>query len=421
MANNKHLTLTERYTIESGLNNNASRTAIAETLNKSKSTICKEVISHNVLQVFSRIGTPAKGTYDCTKIHECGYKSFCPNACSNRVPVPCKRKDSPSGVCNGCPQKGSCKLTKKLYIAEEAQADYEYTLVDSRVGWDITYSQAKELANTLGPCLKQGQSIAAILMENPNIDYSEKTIYNYIEQGVFREFGINNMDLRKKVSRKETKKKYVFKPRENRQYLKGRTYSDYERYIAEHPNASILEMDTVYNDVSNGPFIQTFQFVKYNFMIGIYHDTKTAQDMLEGLRTLHDALGEETFKKFAEVILTDRGTEFTMVEEMEALGCKVFYCDPMCSWQKPHVENNHILFRYICPKKTNLKQLGLHGQEDLDTIFSHINSYPREVLQGKSPIQVFRFFYPESNVLEQLKIKEIDPDQINLKPNLIKK
>ena len=48
----------------------------------------------------------------------------------------------------------------------------------------------------------------------------------------------------------------------------------------------------------------------------------------------------------------------------------------MQSSQKPHVENNHRLFRYICPKGTDLKQLGLHSQKDLDLLFSHINSYP---------------------------------------------
>ena len=110
-----------------------------------------------------------------------------------------------------------------------------------------------------------------------------------------------------------------------------------------------------------------------------------------------------------------------MAFEIEALGCRIFYCDPMASWQKPHVENNHRLLRCICPKEVDLYALGLRSQADLDLIFSHINSYRRESLHGKSPIQVFKFYYPDSDLLERLGLKEIDPDDITLTPDLIKK
>lgn len=79
----------------------------------------------------------------------------------------------------------------------------------------------------------------------------------------------------------------------------------------------------------------------------------------------------------------------------------------MQSCQKPHVENNHRLLRYILPSNKNLKDLGLQSQEDLDLIFSHINSYVREELKGKSPIEVFTFYYHEHiDILEKLKIKK---------------
>lgn len=421
MANNKHLSLSDRFIIERGLNNGSSRKSIADTLGMDKSSICKEIKNHSFFQPFSRQGVSTLGTYDCIHIDACGYRSFCTNACSNRVSIPCKTKDSSSGVCNGCKQRSSCKLTKKLYDAKKAQLEYEYTLKDSRLGWNISYSEIKELASILKPLLDQGQSVAHILMTHPEIKLCEKTIYNYIDQGAFEQFGILNMNLRSRISRKLSKKKCEYKPRKDRKYLKGRTYKDFENYIAAHPNASIVEMDTVYNDVSNGPFIQTFQFVDYHFMKGIFHKTKTSLDMLEGVKQIHSAIGEEEFKKIFEVILTDRGSEFVCAEEMEKLGCHVFYCDPMASSQKPHVENNHNLFRFICPSGTDLKKIGLHSQKDVNLVFSHVNSYARKSLKGKSPIQVFHFFHSESKVLERLEIKEIDSKSIDLTPNLIKK
>ena len=93
----------------------------------------------------------------------------------------------------------------------------------------------------------------------------------------------------------------------------------------------------------------------------------------------------------------------------------------MASSQKPHVENNHNLFRYVCPSGADLKKIGLRSQEDVDLIFSHVNSYKRESLMGKSPIEVFNFFHDDSNILEKLEIKEIDSESIDLTVNLIKK
>lgn len=421
MPNNKHLTFSDRLSLEKGLDNNASRSSLGKVLNKDKSTICKEIKNHAQLVPYSRQGLSSKGTYDCIHIDKCGYNAFCPKTCDKCTPIPCKRKDSPSGVCNGCPERSSCKLTKKIYSTETAQEEYEQELRDSRVGWNLTYNEAKELADILKPLLQAGQSLAHILMNHPEIPYSEKTLYTYIDEGVLREFGITNMNLRKKVGRKMTKKKkQIYKPRKDNRYLKGRTYLDYQNYIAEHPDASIVEMDTVYNNVSQGPFVQTFQFVKYHYMKGIYHDIKTSEEMVNGLKQLHDELGEKDFKKLVNVVLTDRGSEFSKVEEMEALGCKVFYCDPMASWQKPHVENNHLLFRYVCPKEKDLKKLGLLSQTDVDLIFSHVNSYRRKQLHGKSPYEVFEFFY-SSPIMDRLNIKKIDPDNINLTPDLIKK
>lgn len=421
MANNKHLTLSDRIVIEKGLNNNSSRKSIADTLGMDKSSICKEIKNHSFFKKFSRSGVSSYGTYDCVHIERCGFNSFCPNACNKRVPIPCKTKDSSSGVCNGCDKKSSCKLTKKIYEAQTAQDEYEYTLKDSRTGWNISSLEARDLAETLKPLLEKGQSIAHILMTHPEIKYCEKTIYNYIEQGAFEQFGIKNIDLRIKVRRKPSKKKGIYKPRKDKKYLKGRTYKDFENYMAQHPEASVVEMDTVYNDVSNGPFIQTFQFVKYHFMKGIFHACKNSDEMYKGVYLIYSALGEKDFKNLFEVILTDRGSEFVCAEDMEKLGCHVFYCDPMASSQKPHVENNHNLFRYVCPSGADLKKIGLRSQEDVDLIFSHVNSYKRESLMGKSPIEVFNFFHDDSNILEKLEIKEIDSESIDLTVNLIKK
>ncbi len=241
--------------------------------------------------------------------------------------------------------------------------------------------------------------------------------------GVFHSFGLTDLDLRSKVSRKMKKKDQIkYKKREERAYLKGRTYDCYEAYMKAHPSAAVVEMDTVYNDVSKGPFIQTFMFVAFGIMIGIYQTTKTAESMVNGLRIIKTLLGDELFKSVAQVLLTDRGTEFSDAEGFEELIGKIFYCDPMASWQKPHCENNHRLLRFICPNEKDLYQLGLQSQADVDLIFSHINSYPREERYGKSPIEEFVFYHNNANsILELLHINQVPKDEVTLIPELIKK
>lgn len=175
MANNKHLTFSDRIIIEKGLNNNSSRKSITDTLGMDRFSICKEIKKHSFYKKFSRTGILSCGTYDCIHIKTCGFNSFFHHTCDKRFPIPCKTKDSSSGICNGCIKKSSCKLTKKLYKVQSAQKEYEYTLVNSRIGWDLSFQEVKKLADILSPLL---------------------------EQGAFEQFGIKDINLRIKVKRK---------------------------------------------------------------------------------------------------------------------------------------------------------------------------------------------------------------------------
>ena len=84
--------------------------------------------------------------------------------------------------------------------------------------------------------------------------------------------------------------------------------------------------------------------------------------------------------------------------------------------QKPHVENNHNYLRNIIPNGIRLDKI---TQEELDMVFSHINSTPRASLNGKTPYEAFAFFYGEE-LLNKLNIKKIDRDEVTLMPYLLK-
>ena len=221
-------------------------------------------------------------------------------------------------------------------------------------------------------------------------------------------------------------KAVVYKKREDRKFLVGRKYDDYKAYISENPDSFVLQMDTVYNDVTNGPFIQTFKFVKAGILFAIYHEEKTAEDMLKGLIYLESILGKEIFEKYVNVVLTDRGGEFSYAERMEmrddgSRRTRVYYCDPMQAGQKGTLEKKHVELRYILPKETDLKALGLTDQNKLNLVLSHMNSHSVESLGGKSPMELTEFLYPDLyEKFIEFGITKIEKDRVTLAPYLLK-
>ena len=418
---NKALTINERHIIETGIHNGSTKTAIADTIGKDKSTVGKEIKLHRFLK--HKCSMPL----ECSGYARCKFGRHCQVSCPSYTKFTCSRRDRSPGACNGCASFSRCRFDKYIYDASMAHSEYRRTLVDSREGVNLTVQQAKELAQVIGPLLAKGHSPYQIINDHPELGICEKTLYNYIDQQVFSVAGISNISLRRKVSRKiPGKKAHMYKKRADRAFLKGRTYQDFQAYMDGNPGMHVLQMDTVYNDITNGPFIQTFKFMGSGLMAAVYHKTKTAADMVRGIDILEEALGREMFDAFACVLLTDRGTEFSDAEGMEnrddgSRRCRVFYCDPMQSGQKGSLENNHELLRYICPKDTDLYALGLTSQDKLNLAISHINSSSVESLAGKSPIEYARFMYPQFwERLEAFGIKEIPRDRIILKPYLLK-
>lgn len=421
-SNNKnlHLTVQERIIIEKGIENGSTKAAIALTIGKDKSTVGKEIKKHRELV--------HKSSYkiNCANMKNCSHNHVCDN-CADFKPFTCNRRDRSPGACNGCSKYTHCRYDKYRYKADFSHKKYREDLVDSRTGINMSYEECKAMADIIVPLIKAGHSPYHIVTNHPELNISEKTLYNYIENGIFREFGLLDIDLRIKTKRKITKKaSNKYKKREDKKYLNGRTYDDFINYTAENKNLSVVEMDTVYNNGSTGPFMQTFKFLDYSFMFIVYQEEKTAKSMVEGVDFLEKILGEDLFSEEVAIIKTDRGSEFCDAEgfekeENESRRTRIFYCDPMASGQKGSLENNHKEIRYICPKENDLNDLGLNSQEKANLIVSHINSQSKEHLKGKSPLEVMEFMNPALyQKFKDFGIERINKDNIVLKPYLLK-
>ncbi len=397
---NTHLTLDDRKAIQKGIENNATKTAIALLIGKDNSTVGKEIKSH-------RLFYPHR------------FLSFNKSSVSHDS---CKYRDRSPGACNGCQFYKTCKKTRYFYDALKAQTQYEHTLVTTREGIMLCEDQVRRIGKLIAPLIEQGQSIAQIYVtHSQELRVSEKTLYHYIDQGVFRDYGILNLSLKEKVNRKPRATKH--KQRKSPANYTGHTYKDYQELIASGHDFLTVEMDTLYNN-PKGPFLQTLILSDCMLMIGFLHTSKTAQSMASTLDTLQDALGTTRYKKIFGLLLADRGTEFEThsLFEFDKNGERrslIYYCDPMCPHQKPHVENNHNYVRDILPNSFDLLNL---SQKDIDKIFLHINNTPRLSKGKRTPIEILEFLYKEDYeaLMKAFKLYKLHPDEVKLTPQLLK-
>ena len=410
---NKHLTFEERCKIEEYINKGFRKYQIANELNKSQSTILREIRNNRLLKprkIFN------ENPFNCIHLKDC---KVCTGKCKYYETEKCNRRDKFIGACNNCPDIKKCKLDQYFYKAKFAHEKYRETLVDARQGVNLNTYELFEIAHIICPLIDKGQSLYTILNNHPEIKLSVKTLYNYIEMGLFKDWGITNLSLKRKVKRKIRSKK--LKKRNEPANYTGRKYEDYLQFKEENPDVPTTEMDTVFNNQA-GPYIQTFIFENTSLMIGILHTEKTADSMSKALDLIQDKLSNEEYQKIFSLLLTDRGTEFSKPIQFEVnidtgeIRSKIFYCDAQMSSQKPHVENNHNFVREILPNGQSWTNL---TQEKVNLVFSHINSTPRKSLGGKTPYEVFSFLYGE-NILKKLNIQKIAKDEVNTTPRLLK-
>ena len=269
----------------------------------------------------------------------------------------------------------------------------------------------------ISPLIQKGQSIHHICINNPGeIMFSEKTIYNYVDAGLF---SARNIDLPRKVFYKPRKSSHdSFKV--NKSCRIGRTYENFLSFLQGWPDCPIVQMDSV-EGRKGGKVLLTIHFVKAEFMIAFLRDRNTAASVLDVFEWLYWRLRPDRFSEIFPILLGDNGSEFSDPVSLELDAQKnqrtrVFYCDPSAPYQKGSIENNHEFIRRILPKGTSFDDL---TQEKIDLMMNHINSYHRANLGNHSPYEMFRLFYGQK-ILDALGAVFISPNDITLRPSLLK-
>lgn len=428
-GNQKHLTIEDRIYIQNELDKGTSFKDIARFLCKDPTTISKEVKARRASDWFHK-GTflnaknfctkrfRCKKTNACNKILLCGVKcASCPTCnqtCPDFQKERCSKLDRAPYVCNGCSKKiNHCTIAHKYtYNARFADWKYRECLKDSRSGIAMTRQELHKKDKIITPLIAQGQSPYQIVANHPELNLSVRSVYNYLDMGLLT---ARNVDLKRKVK---------FKPRKvhksqisDRRVFNGRTYADFQQLHLE----SFVEMDTVHSAVGSSKTLLTFFFTREKLFLAFLMNRNTEGSVRLVLDRLEKRFGTFDFLTLFEYILTDRGAEFGDPDSLETgvtgiQRTNIYYCDPMRSGQKGSIEQAHTMLRMILPKRTTFEFL---TQWDVNLITSHINSTPRESLNGRTPYDVALEAFGE-DVLKAFQLRRIDPDKVILTPKLIR-
>ena len=390
--------LSDRIAIETGICSKESFKKIAKRLRRQPSTIAHEVKENRIF---------IKGNYpngrDCRMARQCTVRNLCGSdeeacntkcrlcrgvdctkVCSKYVSVACHKFDSPPYVCNNCKDKKLCNKDKYIYSAKYAEHEKEMPV-----------------------CLR--------------------SLYNYIDAG---ELTIKNIDLRRKTGYKPRKKKYNdINGFHSMEFRQCRTYEDFEYAMKiKYSEDEVVEMDTVKGVRESGKRLLTMIFRKNNIMLLFLMPDGKAESVKRVFDYLETGLGLDVFRRLFPVILTDNGSEFKKVDELEltldedgllVYRTSLYYCDPMASWQKGCIEKNHEFIRYAVPKG---KSLNPYTQEDMTLLMNHINSVKRLGLGNKSPYELIEEDDEDFKALMSLlKMHLIPPDEVHLMPDLFVK
>lgn len=387
---NKHMTLQERIEIQECLSKGMSYKAIAKRIGKNPTTVSREVKLHSA-------------------VHRNGFV---------KTEETCPRLLKAPFVCNGCAKRSysHCIYPRRIYTARNAQAEYETLLVEAREGIPLNKEEFYRSEQIISQAVRAGQHIFHAIHAN-NLSVSKSTVYRHIQKGYY---SISSIDLPRAVKFKpRTKHHPEYVPKAVRI---GRSFADYLKFMEQHSYLNTVEMDSVIGRIG-GKIILTFQFVNVDFMFGLLLENKSAAEATSKILALKETLSASgfSFGDILPVLLTDNGGEFSSVSAFEnnLNGIKessLFFCDPNAPYQKPHVENNHTLFRSIVPAGSSFDDF---TQGTVNQIFSHVNGVLRRQFNGKSSYDLFSFAYSES-LAHLLGVSFVEPRKVIQSPLLLK-
>lgn len=431
---NKNLTELEIGNIEFYLNENKSPAEIAKILSKDPSGIRKEIKKYSSYFGKQRKCSNCLNKNNChqkylcdiiinkTKCSQCKYCTHAVKICPNyKINIECELLKKNHHVCNSCELYHKCNSVKIKYHAETAIKMHNAIQRISRIDTKAD-KVPQEFKDYISDRIKNGISPDIITNTLPEkyqmFKISTPTLYSWIDKGLL---DCCNLDLRNKVSRvrygENTLKRNTVKGHQ----LNGRSIENLSEEERNNRSLGIAEFDTV-EGIKGGELLFTLMIPCFSLMLAFKIPHKTQEEIGKVLDNLEKKLDSYFYVLFRKVI-PDNGGEFTDFEILETSihptlnkRMEVYYTHTYASYEKPHIENNHILLRWLIKKGYDITLL---SSDDILDIINRLNNYPRPNKNYKTPLQLLEEELGDY-ILNLLNLHHIPITELNMKDMIIK-
>ena len=241
----------------------------------------------------------------------------------------------------------------------------------------------KELIKEVNRLLKvEGKSpdiVAYNIRENNtfNVKVSTNTIYDGIRKGYLE---ISTKDRKRMKNKSRRCRVGRNKIPENK---KDHSIELRPDYINNRKEFGHFEMDLVLGKQGKDTeCLLTLTERKTRFEIVIKLNNKSSSEVIRAIKSIKNNLKDYSSEIFKS-ITTDNGSEFSHYEEIEEiLGTMVYFCHPGASYEKGTNERHNGMLREYIPKGSDISK---YSAEDLDKIVSKLNDLERKKLNYYTP------------------------------------
>ncbi len=225
---------------------------------------------------------------------------------------------------------------------------------------------------------------------------STKTLYNYIEAGIFS--GISNENLWEK--RKKKKRKYKAVCRVSVKNRLSRSIEKRPEEVNDRKSYGHWEGDLVKGPQGKKTSLFTLTERKTREEIIIKIEQGTQEAVISSMDRLEEKYGDQFRKKFKSITF-DNGVEFLDWESLELsifdasqVRTITYFAHAYSSWERGSNENQNRMIRRFIPKGTDIADV---TEEEIKKIESWMNNYPRKILGYKTAKQMVKECYQDNS------------------------
>lgn len=303
-------------------------------------------------------------------------------------------------------------IQRELQRGKVTQLDGSTWIYYESYSADISQNRYEQLGQSKGPALKIGYDFELceyieeqIIEKRQSPDavigrikmaglvfktrLSTKTLYRYIDQGIFSRVTNQHLIYGK---RKQSVKTRTARP--SYRNIKGRSIEERSEVVNERSEAGHWEMDCVVGGKGTGSAVLltlTERQTRKELIIKLPRKTQAA--VVVALDVLERQMGRKQFAHTFKSITVDNGCEFLDYAGIERSNkskhkarTMVYYAHPYSSWERGSNENMNRMIRRFIPKGTDISKL---GKREIKRIQDWLNTYPRKILNYRTPSEAY--------------------------------